>query len=387
MGLLPRKGALMTQPEITDLTYVSSYQSRVFRLIPETNGDEAANSYLDLAEFAQECGAKKSLTIFQTFARTIEWTTVDDDHWRCTYFQAQFKKKFRASRISHSLTSDGSFWGKALVIFDAADDELKSLTEETHLDNYATFDIDDLIWTNSRNEQVSIRFEKELYFSKVSEDPFDANSGFIRAIKSPAESLTPEALTRLRNTNKPYGYRYDEELFDQLNLISTPRVKDLTWDAAFDEYRSYLPWYMEIMAGAGRSIPFRSSGEFIREGFDPLTYYALCHALNTDELVSHPNNIYNHRRIRFGGGREGREQIIRGSEFRAFPKLLQHGVSPVAAARLILDWTGIQENLLQKHAHPYNRNSNWQVWLTGNASQISIDEFVARLDALAKEAN
>lgn len=376
----------MIQPKVTDFNYVSSFNCRIFKLIPARSEAEASDSYKKLAEFALECGAKKSLTIFQTFARTDEWTTFDDDHWRCTNFQGQFKKKYRTTGVIHVLNQAGSFWGKSLLVFDATEEDLKAITEDLYWDNYATFDIDEKVWTASNGERVFIRFDKDSHLSHVSEDPFDAATSFVRAIKRPAKTLTSEALADLRNSNKGYGFRYDEELFQQLNAVSTPWVKNLTWVEALGKYESYRPYYMEIMAGAGRSIPYRSSGEFIREGFDPLSYYALCHALDTDELFAHPNNIYNHRRKRFGGGRQGREQIIRGSEFRAFPKLLQHGVSPVTAARLILDSTGIQEDLLQKHAHPYNHNPNWQEWLLGGSRQLSIDEFVARLDALAKEA-
>jgi hypothetical protein len=376
----------MTEPKVTDFNYVSSFNCRIFKLIPARSEAEASDSYKKLAEFAQECGAKKSLTIFQTFARTDEWTTFDDDHWRCINFQGQFKKKFRTTRIIHVLNQAGSFWGKSLLVFDATNEDLKAITEDLYWDNYATFDIDEKVWTASNGERVAIRFDKDSHLSHVSEDPFDAATSFVRAIKRPAKTLTGEALADRRDSNQGYTFRYDEELFQQLNAVSTPWVKDLTWAEALGKYESYRPYYMEIMAGAGRSIPYRSSGEFIREGFDPLSYYALCHALDTDELFGHPNNIYNHRRKRFGGGRQGREQIIRGSEFRAFPKLLQHGVSPVTAARVILDSTGIQEDLLQKHAHPYNHNPNWQEWLLGGSRQLSIDEFVARLDSLAKEA-
>jgi hypothetical protein len=376
----------MTQPKVTDFNYVSSFNCRIFKLISAQSEAEASDTYNNLAEFSQECGAKKSLTIFQTFARTDEWTTFDDDHWRCINFQGQFKKKYRTTRIIHVLNQAGSFWGKSLLVFDATEEDLKAIAEATYSANYATFDIDEKVWTDSNAERVSIRFDKDSHLSHVSEDPFDAATSFVRAIKRPAKTLTSEALADLRDSNQGYGFRYDEVLFQQLNAVSTPWVKDLTWVEALGKYESYRPYYMEIMAGARNSIPYRSSGEFIREGFDPLSYYALCHALDTDELFAHPNNIYNHRRKRFGGGRQGREQIIRGSEFRAFPKLLQHGVSPVTAARLILDSTGIQEDLLQKHAHPFNHNPNWQEWLLGGSRQLSIDELVTRLDALAKEA-
>ena len=376
----------MTQPKVTDFNYVSSFNYRIFKLIPAHNEAEASDSYRKLAEFAQECGAKKTLTIFLTFAGANEWTTFDDDHWRCTNIQGQFKKRYRSTRIIHALNQAGSFWGKSLLVFDATEEDLKEISKDLNWGNYATFAIDEKVWTASNGERVSIRFDQDSHLSNVSENPFDAASSFVRAVKLPAKTLNGEALADLRSSNTGYAFGYDEAFFEQLNVVSVPWVKNLTWVEALTKYASYRPYYLEIMAGAGRSIPYRSSGEFIREGFDPLSYYALCHALNTDELFAHPNNIYNHRRKRFGGGREGREQIIRGSEFRAFPKLIQHGVSPVTAARLILDSTDIQEALLQRHAHPYNHNPNWQEWLLGGARQLSIDEFVARLDALAKEA-
>ena len=375
----------MTQPKVSDFNYVSSFNCRIFKLIPTQDESDARASYAKLADFARENGAKKSLTIFQTFARNDQWTTVDDDHWRCNNFDEIFKKKFLKTRKIHALNQAGSFWGMSLLVFDASKSDLKEITEGIYWENYATFNIDELTWYSPNTENVWIRFEKDSHQTHVSEDPFDAQASFVRAIKRPAKSLDAEDLADLRNSNKEYSFDVDEKLFEQLNVVASPWVRDLTWETAFAKYPSYLPWYMEIMAGAGRSIPQRSCGEFIREGFDPLSYFALCHALNTNELFAHPNNIYNHRRRRYGGGRQGREQIIRGSEFRAFPKLLQHGIKPVEAARLILDWTGIQDLLAQKHAHPYNYNAGWQEWLLGGQRLDSIDALVTRLNELAKE--